>query len=153
MGGRFSRNKGRRVEYEIRDQIAALGYKVVRVPLSGASQGFKGDLEVTMHNNKIYGEVKARKDQFKSIYALLDGPCRQQATQIVGDGVSALISYSFDDLGFGHVVVSHNVINDVPSEYRSGKKKLLGTIKWVHECTFLVLKNDRCKPIFVRFIY
>lgn len=153
MGGKFSRDKGRRVEYEIRDLLNSWGFKTVRVPLSGASQGFKGDLEVDMGFHKLHGEVKARKDQFDSIYAFLDGYCKGKPVQVVGDGYSAIVGYDFLSLGFTWGTLDHRVITDVPKEFKNGKKKLLGTVKWVKDCAFLVLKNDRRMPIFIRFIY
>jgi len=66
------RSKGRRTEYEVRDILKANGISADRVPLSGASQGFKGDIIFIRNDKKYVGEVKARQDSFKEIYKEID---------------------------------------------------------------------------------
>jgi len=66
------RSKGRRTEYEVRDILKANGISADIVPLSGASQGFKGDIIFIRNDKKYVGEVKARQDSFKEIYKEID---------------------------------------------------------------------------------
>lgn len=70
MGGRMSRNKGKRAEYLVRDYLRSIGFTdAVRVPLSGASEGFKGDVVFTNKQGKKFTvEVKSRASAFKTIY-------------------------------------------------------------------------------------
>lgn len=62
MAGRKSRNKGQRREREFAKLIGGL-----RVPLSGAQEGFENDIE----GLGLKWEVKARKDGFKTLYQWL----------------------------------------------------------------------------------
>lgn len=64
MSGRRSKRKGSRVEREFAKLIGGK-----RVPLSGASEGYKGDVV----GQGMTWELKARKDGFKMLYGWLDG--------------------------------------------------------------------------------
>ncbi len=70
MTGSGRRQKGKRLEYAIRDHIRALGFSdAVRVPLSGASEGYKGDVAYTDQNGRrITIEAKSRRNGFSTIY-------------------------------------------------------------------------------------
>ena len=52
----------------MRDKFRELGWKADRVPASGASQGFKGDVVVSKDGLKYVVEVKLRDNKFKSLY-------------------------------------------------------------------------------------
>lgn len=67
--GKLSKNKGYRAERELTLRLRKEGLNAVRVPLSGAVQGFKGDL---LLEGKT-AEVKARRDGFKELYKWLEG--------------------------------------------------------------------------------
>lgn len=63
--GKMQRNKGARIEREIVHLHRDAGIRASRVPLSGACEGYKGDLTITMPNLPkldLRGEVKARKN-------------------------------------------------------------------------------------------
>jgi Holliday junction resolvase len=68
MPGKSSRDKGGRVERELVQKLRDAGFPdTFRVPLSGAAEGFKGDINIKICNRKIdsetlVAEVKARKD-------------------------------------------------------------------------------------------
>ncbi len=66
---RLSKNKGYRVEHELTLLLKREGINAVRVPLSGAVEGFKGDLLIEGET----AEVKARRDGFKELYKWLEG--------------------------------------------------------------------------------
>ena len=61
---KMQRNKGYRAENEFAKLI-----KGKRIPLSGACDGFKGDVE----GLSLIWEVKIRKDGFKELYKWLEG--------------------------------------------------------------------------------
>lgn len=61
MSGARHRRKGSRVEREIVAKHIEIGVPAKRVPLSGAQDGYPGDVEVTLRDGPITGEVKARK--------------------------------------------------------------------------------------------
>lgn len=60
MSGRRSRSKGLRAERGFVELHRALGVDALRVPLSGAAEGFKGDLLLGIRDRKLQAEVKAR---------------------------------------------------------------------------------------------
>lgn len=72
MSGRKSRSKGRRAEYLLRDYMRAIGFGADRVPLSGASQGYKGDIRIRRGDCEWTLELKSRKDAFKRIYTFFE---------------------------------------------------------------------------------
>ena len=49
------------------------GIEAERVPVSGSSRGFKGDIWMRIEGTVYKGEVKRRKDEFKKIYKWLEG--------------------------------------------------------------------------------
>lgn len=60
--GKLSRNKGARYERELVNAFKEYGLKAQRVPLSGATEYAKGDVEVTAGFGTVYvGEAKRRK--------------------------------------------------------------------------------------------
>jgi len=59
-----SRDKGLRIEREVVNRHKDIGVVARRVPLSGAAEGYPGDVIIADH---FTGEVKARKAGFKSI--------------------------------------------------------------------------------------
>jgi hypothetical protein len=61
--GKSQRDKGYRGERKVIDALAKLGIPAKRVPLSGAVEGFKGDVKTA---TKIL-EVKWRGDGFKTL--------------------------------------------------------------------------------------
>lgn len=65
--GIFSRNKGNREERAIVNLHKQHGFEAKRVPLSGAADGFKGD--VIVHG--LVGESKLRASAFTKVYQWL----------------------------------------------------------------------------------
>lgn len=78
--GRSQRTKGAVGERELVNLLRKAGIPAKRVPLSGAAEGFKGDVEIEPYS--LYGlssgynptklEVKRRRDGFKQIYRWID---------------------------------------------------------------------------------
>lgn len=66
----MQKRKGSRIEREIVNHLKGKGIPAKRVPLSGSTDGFKGDIII---DGSLKCEVKARKDGFKQIYKWLEG--------------------------------------------------------------------------------
>jgi hypothetical protein len=148
MGGKYSRDKGARNERLVRDYFRGLGLVCDRVPLSGASQGFKGDLRVALPSGQVlYPEIKARKQEFKTVYELL-GKANARAFDFGGQLV--LLSREFAGLGYLYPVTPVFFPEPVPPKSRGGRK-LLGLKKLLKGCDFLVIKDDRQQPLFIRY--
>lgn len=153
MSGKYSRDKGARNERALVEYFTKLGYPARRIPLSGAMEGFKGDVEIDLPMQKVHGELKSRKNVFGAVYGLLDGLFKGKAG-IVSDGQSSiLLSYHFDDLGFNYGTL------DTPIYHKFNDKawdklvhKIAGFRKWLGGSAFLVIKDDYKRFIFIRFI-
>lgn len=141
MSGSYSRSKGRRSEYGLRDHIRALGYAVDRVPLSGASQGFKGDLRVVKDGITTFVEAKSRANSFKTLY---DNISRfTQALYINGQAVR--VGEDFNSMLIepkGHFTV-------VPLDRYT--KRIVNLKKLLGGCDILAVKDDRQPWIFIRY--
>ena len=74
--GKASRDKGARRERELVNMFRDWGLQAYRVPLSGATEHSKGDVDVYKigRDAPFCGEAKARKDGagFKSLYDWLE---------------------------------------------------------------------------------
>ena len=72
MGGKAARRKGSRVERQIVKLHREVDIKAKRVPLSGAAEGYKGDIIVELSKgDTLQGEIKARKAG--SGFTVIDG--------------------------------------------------------------------------------
>jgi hypothetical protein len=73
MGGKASRDKGKRFELEIKHTAEDHDLDAVRVPLSGATDYAKGDVVVTSTGGvKWTIECKKRANGFRTIYAWME---------------------------------------------------------------------------------
>ena len=137
-----SKAKGSRVEYEVRDYFRSIGLSADRVPASGAAQGFKGDIRVkTPAGVEFLVEVKARKDEFKLIYAYLDNTLLPLNVFYK----DTIISASYD---FRQLLASYYNQYDTPSK---DLDRILKLKKYVKDCDYLVIKGDRKPLLFIRF--
>lgn len=66
--GKFSKDKGTRVERYFVNKLLQGGLTAKRVPLSGAMRDYKDDIILEWLGENIQAEVKARADGFKEIY-------------------------------------------------------------------------------------
>lgn len=72
--GKFSRDKGMRAERNIVGRYIEMdGVFARRVPLSGAQEGYPGDVSVEVGPHKWTIEVKARADGFRELYKWTSG--------------------------------------------------------------------------------
>jgi hypothetical protein len=145
MGGRSSRNKGKVGEYLVRDYFRARGYVSNRVPSSGAALGFKGDVVLEKDGRKLLAEVKFRKDEYKSIYALLD---QSEKPLLVANKV--ILSDDFSDLGFEPGSVQ--LYSGSFSKHTKAVSKLINMEKLLKTADFLVIKINHKPLLFIRYV-
>ena len=98
MSGKKSRDKGARSERALVNLLREHGLDAVRVPLSGACDGFSGDVLVgcdgcanpncSQPTPRLKIESKVRANGFKQIYNWLDG---NDALAIKADGKEWLV--------------------------------------------------------------
>lgn len=144
--GKFSRRKGNRVEYLVRDAMREHGFQVDRIPASGAAQGFKGDLRARHQDKEYTVEVKARKDEFNHLYEILD----TYTTHGWG------YKYTYDG---GHIVLGDNPFQVIALDrglHLEFDKKLETLFKncrkYLVNCDLLAIKQDRKPVIYMRWI-
>lgn len=66
--GKMSRDKGARIERELVNDLKSHGIDARRVPLSGATEYAKGDVDIRLPDRTMVGEVKGRKQHPKWIF-------------------------------------------------------------------------------------
>jgi len=63
--------KGSGFEREVVDILREAGFNAYRIPLSGAVQGFEGDIALKLYGKPYRIECKRRKAGFKTLYGWL----------------------------------------------------------------------------------
>lgn len=72
--GKFSRDKGNRVERFVVNALQDAGFGAERVPLSGATHGrFGGDVSMPLGGKDLRGEIKCRAEGFANLYSWIEG--------------------------------------------------------------------------------
>lgn len=157
MGGRFSRQKGRRGEYAVRNLVRDEGYSSERVPLSGAWVGMKGDVTATKDGVTYVLEVKTRRADYTNIYNLFN--------KFSTEGVLR-VSYPSQGGPQGVLVAVAKTLSQVlPMEghYTSdsilegkigtgkGLRKLLSLRELKKTCDVIVIKDDRQPFLFIKY--
>ena len=147
MSGLKSRRKGMRVEYEIRDHLRLCGFEVDRVPASGASQGFKGDLRVKLSDSsELLVEVKARASGFKTIY-------KYMLNNGVLDEVWSYVTCGPAVISFHPHVILYKITRNTYIACHSTQHRLCAAVSQVKKllgpCDILVLKADRKPAIYI----
>lgn len=141
MSGKMSRNKGRRLEYLVRDLARKAGFQADRVPLSGASQGFKGDVRISKYGKTYIIECKSRSAGFSSIYDLY----HQDASGIYVEGRCYRIMTDLEamiDMRGLYLILKPPV---------KGLKKLMGLEKLLQGADFLAIKDNNRPILYVRY--
>lgn len=154
MGGKASRDKGSRGERQLRDLLRERGWHdVLRVPLSGAAQGFKGDVVARADGlgQEHSFEVKVRAGGFDKVYKLLthNGPLAF-CDPITLRG--AFITYEPNELLGNNTRQYVKMDQFTDREQKVMQKILKMREKWLGDASFLVIKQDRHPFIFVRFV-
>jgi Holliday junction resolvase len=155
MSGRKSRQKGYRGEYELVKLLKLQGLDAKRVPCSGSAAGFNGDIHVSNGSRNVVIEVKSRRDEFKSIYALFDRYEDEGLVFFTQDDDTLIISNNINNLGFFvnptgmyHVFCSR----DLTDEDKKSASKLFKLQKHVKESDMLAIKIDRKPYLFIRYL-
>lgn len=158
MGGKASRDKGRRAEYILRDYFRMLGWYAERVPLSGASPAMKGDVIIKKGDKQYFIECKARKDQFKLMYAMYNDYVRTQRDDLLAvclpteKFLCVQISTSFD--GAMTKADHYPMLKSHPmyDKYKKTLQSLIKMYNWLGESDVLVIKNDHQPFLFIRYL-
>jgi hypothetical protein len=151
--GKFSREKGKRAEYALRDEIRRYGFTADRVPSSGASQGFKGDIRFSKDGKTYLAELKARKDEFKQVYALFDRISKDEGDKIGVCIGGQLVNISSSLLGVFEDCGIYRFADQLPC-YREFKRtfaKILNMKALVKDCDMLAVRDDRKPFLFLRY--
>lgn len=149
MSGRMARNKGRQGEYLVRDFFRERGWTSNRVVGSGAhfkiDASLTGDVVLKKDSIELKAEVKFKKDEYKSLYAMLDQ--KGEAVRFATGGHYVIMSYSFDDLGFegSPIKVFDGTVADRTIRKICNMRKLL------KGADFLVVKINNKPLIFLRY--
>lgn len=156
MGGRASRQKGKRGERLVRDYFRGLGYNAKRVVGSGAHESIdarlRGDVQIEVNGELLSAEVKVRQNEFKSIYALYE-TLGSRPRLFSYNRLSACVSHSFSDLGYTSPLTAEAIVCDASANVDlKAVKKLFGLSKFVKTCDFLVIKIDRKPLLFIRYL-
>lgn len=146
MSGKPSRSKGRRGEYLLRDILRALGWEANRVPLSGASQGYKGDVAAKdKQGNPYVFEVKTRRCNYKSIYTYLLESGGTKVGLILSDGM--LCEFTTD---LNCILDTHNQLFVSFGDKRLNTK-LRNMQKLLKGAHILAVKDDHKPFIYLRY--
>lgn len=156
MGGRMSRNKGKRAEYLLRDHLRALGFQSDRVPLSGASQGFKGDVRFSKDGKTYVAEIKSRASSFKKIYDLYFehlATAKDDLLSFYGSGEQPCISVSTSLHAAleGATVYAVSIGHPLYAKYKRTFSKIINLSKLLQGADILVIKDDRMPLLFLRY--
>ncbi len=154
MGGKFSRNKGRRGEQQLVLHLAKLGYKAERIL---RQYQFAGQPDVVARKNgKEYTfENKSLRCSFKSIYELYyserDGD--KSLRFVMNDkGVAVSMSTDFETLLVPDQRFRNLEIFPPTPKQLKAYSRIVGTIKDMKQTAdFLVIKDNGESMLFIRY--
>ena len=154
--GRASRQKGSRVERLLVKELDSFGFRNARrVPFSGMMRGFKGDVIAAPPGDakEILFEVKARRDAFGLVYALIDAH-KKEAIGVWEESTKMgfYCSYCIYDLlpGSGQKRFSNS---ELFTDKNHGRAiKAVNKMKaWLGEAEILAIKQDHKSFLYIRF--
>lgn len=151
------RAKGKKGEYDVRNYFRENGFVSHRVPSSGSAHGFPGDVLVKHPNGTNFlVEVKIRKDEFKSIYKLIEND-HTEVIRHVYNGKQVTVAKDFFSLFSqehkGRAEHTDSSLNDPEDkEFRKVIKKLDKMHEWVKGSDYLVVRMDRKPFLFIRYM-
>lgn len=150
MSGLKSRRKGRAYEYEVRDYLRELGYEAKRVPLSGASQGYKDDIDFS-DSGGFRGtiEAKRRKSDFKNIYTMYEAV--GEPVLAVSDGKTLFwITQHFNLIHRPTTYIYAKDMLEYYTTYKRACNKIRSLTKISKTANYLALRDDNKYTLFVR---
>jgi len=151
--GKFSRNKGRRSEQQLVLYLARHGYQAERILRQYQAAG-QPDVKAAKAGIVTTFEMKARKDSFKSIYALYNS--EKDANSVVAfvthsGGTPVAMSNDFEAL-LGSDRTFRNLTLFPPN---SALLKVYNRIVYLNKlrqaADYLVVKDDNKPMLFLRF--
>jgi hypothetical protein len=148
--GKFSRSKGMRSEYIVRNHLRTLGYTAERVPLSGASAAMKGDVIAYKNNSPVFFEVKCREDAFVSVFRLYRRMADKydKTLRFMLNGVLVWMSTEFTEKNVEGVFLKDLFLD--PKDLKTAKS-ILRMREWLKGADYLVIRMDRSPLLFLRF--
>lgn len=155
---RASKQKGRRMEYTLRDELRRLGWTAERVYCSGAIKGLPGDVKATKDNKTLLFEMKSRKNTFQKIYELYEAhirTCGDDLLAIAVPGARNLclnLSSSLDAVLGGadfHLIMTAHPLYP---KYSRTFSKIANLEKMVKECNVLAIKDNHKPILYIRYI-
>lgn len=148
--GKYSRDKGKRGEYQARDALRADGFLADRVPSSGAAQGFKGDIKFSRNGVTMLAEVKVRAGQsFKHVYQLFADTSQNGLTSVYhARDTQDLTCIDIADK-MSTLLASDGYYNPLPGH--KGIKQALKLQEMLKEADVLIIKNDRKPFLYLRY--
>lgn len=156
----MSRNKGRRGEYLVRDHLKACGYDAVRVPLSGASQGFKGDVIAYIPGKEeLTFEVKLRKNTFQRIYKFYDFMTRDKPFRFTPREPDPKLAYAASmskhpvDLITETDDTTYRLLTEPEMKEHKRAIRQIGKLReLVKDADILVIKDDHKPLLYIRYV-
>lgn len=147
MSGRYSRNKGARVERELVHLLNTKGFTAIRVPLSGAAKGFKHDIIAAKEGKNINIEVKARGTGYTKIYKEIRKNSKNSLAYVLPDNRCVAISTDLSSL-IDIDEYAYTTTKELVNFYNHvwGLKKLL------QGADVLAIKRDREDFLFIKFL-
>lgn len=159
MGGRASRQKGIRSEYIVRDQLKETNLydEVYRVPLSGASEGYKCDVVARINRDgfthEVKFEVKSRYNEFKALYKIFELFSFENVLLLKTEHFYIKI-FDLPELTWGQppTTVIYSDAKLLLGKYYRSIRKLDGMYKLLGQADYLVIKNNNKKPLYIRYL-
>jgi len=152
--GRMQRQKGLRFEYVVRDKLREAGWDAYRVPSSGAAEGFKGDVVATKGSRKYVFECKSRQSFFRDVYSLYTAEGNRETKSLrlrYPDGKLVALASSLEEL-LEPALDQHFYRTDgFLKASKRGANRLRKMEEWVKGCDFLVIKDNRQWPLWIRY--
>lgn len=151
--GKFSRNKGRRVEQDFVNLLKFKGYDARRVPLSGSMSGYKHDVIIKTESGETTFEVKARKDLYKAIYSLLDtyAPTKN-LTLLMSSFTLSLTNLSDSDFICPRDFKRPEHLDFTDKVVKKAVNQLCKIDELREGADYLVIKNDRKPFIAIKYV-
>lgn len=152
--GLMQRRKGQRVEYIVRDHLRELKIydDVFRVPLSGASEGYKSDVVGRKGGQEDTFEVKARAHDFDTIYALYkDNQDHNKLWSVLDTENKILVAVSTNFLNLQPELDYHFKTADFTGTKKKTFQKLLRLRKLLQGAKYLVLRGNNKPLLFIRY--
>lgn len=152
MGGKFSRNKGRREEQQLVLALAQLGYKAERILRQYQTAG-QPDVK-TLEPKQYTFEMKARKQSFITIYDLYYAERDERGIVAFAESSSgrmAAMSTNFKELeAKGYTYRNLFLFPPMPKQIKV-YNRILGLKDLKQSADYLVIKDNNKPRLYIEF--